>query len=125
MRCGVTVAAVREAPTRSLKNRSPLPLAVLIAIVLTGVQVAGAQRTTPPSFSKAAAAAYRKSVIFSWMWYTGMLSGGEEVDAVATLELQATGMIQIQGQPCKLTNYRASINYQVSGMRVQYTCALP
>src|SRR5215510_910318 len=54
-----------------------------------------------------------------------MLRGGQEVDAVATLELQATGMIQIQGQPCKLTNYRASINYQVSGMRVQYTCTLP
>jgi len=59
------------------------------------------------------------------MWYTGMLRGVQEVDAVATLELQATGMIQVQGQPCKLANYRASINYQVSGMRVQYMCALP
>ena len=147
MGCGVTVAAVREAPARqraeslncrtvggprsasaiarSLKNRPPLQLAVLLAIVLTGVQVAWAQRTTPPSTSKAAAAGDRKSVIFNWMWYTGMLRGVQEVDAVATLELQATGMIQVQGQPCKLANYRASINYQVSGMRVQYMCALP
>src|SRR6266566_33687 len=146
MGCGVTVAAVREAPARQraeslncrtvggprsasaiargLKNRPPLQLAVLIAIVLTGVQVA-AQRTTPPPTSKAAAAGDRKSVIFNWMWYTGMLRGVQEVDAVATLELQATGMIQVQGQPCKLANYRASINYQVSGMRVQYMCALP
>ena len=84
-----------------------------------------AQRTTPPATSKAAAAGDRKSVIFNWMWYTGMLRGVQEVDAVATLELQATGMIQVQGQPCKLANYRASINYQVSGMRVQYMCALP
>jgi hypothetical protein len=63
--------------------------------------------------------------LFNWMWYMGMLRGVQEVDAVATLELQATGTIQVQGQPCKLTNYRASINYQVSGMRVQYTCTLP
>src|SRR5438876_627617 len=147
MGCGVTVAAVREAPARqraeslncrtvggprsasaierSLKNRPPLQVAVLLAIVLTGVQVAGAQRTPPPSTSKAAAAGDRKSVIFNWMWYRGMLRGVQEVDAVATLELQATGMIQVQGQPCKLANYRASINYQVSGIRVQYMCALP
>ena len=147
MGCGVTVAAVSEAPARqraeslncrtvggprsanaiarSLKNRPPLQLAVLLAIVLTGAQVAWAQRTTPPSTSKAAAAGDRKSVIFNWMWYTGMLRGVQEVDAVATLELQATGMIQVQGQPCKLASYRASINYQVSGMRVQYSCALP
>jgi hypothetical protein len=59
------------------------------------------------------------------MWYMGMLRGVQEVDAVATLELQGTGTIQVQGQPCKLANYRASINYQVSGMRVQYTCTLP
>jgi len=59
------------------------------------------------------------------MWYTGMLRGVQEVDAVATLELQGTGTIQVQGQPCKLTNYRASISYQVSGMRVQYTCTVP
>jgi len=59
------------------------------------------------------------------MWYMGMLRGVQEVDAVATLELQGTGSIQVQGQPCKLMNYRASINYQASGMRVQYTCTLP
>src|SRR5262245_23365752 len=84
-----------------------------------------AQRTTPPPTPKAAAAGDRKSVVFNWMWYMGMLRGIQEVDAVATLELQATGTIQVQGQPCKLMNYRASINYQVSAMRVQYTCTLP
>ena len=84
-----------------------------------------AQRAAPPTTSKAAAAGDRKSVIFNWMWYLGMLRGVQEVDAVATLELQATGTMQIQGQPCRLTSYRASINYQVSGMRVQSTCTLP
>src|SRR5437870_1248791 len=84
-----------------------------------------AQRTPPPPTSEAAGAGDRKSVVFNWMWYMGMLRGVQEVDAVATLELQATGTIQVQGQSCKLMTYRASINYQVSGMRVQYTCTLP
>ena len=84
-----------------------------------------AQRPTPPPTPKAAAAGDRKSVIFNWLWYMGMLRGIQEVDAVATLELQGAGTIQVQGQPCKVSNYRASINYQISGMRVQHTCALP
>jgi hypothetical protein len=96
----------------------------LCGSLLFGATLAWAQRVTPPPTPKAAAAGDRKSVIFNWMWYLGMLRGVQEVDAVATLELQATGTIQVQGQPCKLANYRASINYQVSGMRVQYTCAL-
>lgn len=105
-------------------------LAVTVAAAGISIAFAGAalllpaQRTPPPT-TTAAAAGDRKSVLFNWMWYTGMLRGVQEVDAVATLELQATGTIQLQGQPCKLTNYRASINYQVSGTRVQYTCTLP
>jgi hypothetical protein len=97
---------------------------ILIGLV-SGTHLVWAQRTTPLPTPKAAAAGDRKSVLFNWMWYMGMLRGIQEVDAVATLELQGTGTIQVQGQPCKLTNYRASINYQVSGMRVQYTCTLP
>ena len=106
-------------------RQPPCAISLVICVVLMSTQFVFAQRTTPPATSKAAAAGDRKSVIFNWMWYTGMLRGVQEVDAVATLELQATGMIQVQGQPCKLANYRASINYQVSGMRVQYMCALP
>src|SRR5205809_8105672 len=104
MECGVTVAAVREAQARqraeslkcrtvggprsasaiarSLKNRPPLQLAVLIAIVLTGVQVA-AQLTTPPPTAKAAAAGDRKSDIITRMWYTGTPRGLQEVGPVA------------------------------------------
>src|SRR5437773_1203579 len=97
---------------------------IIIGLASNG-QPVWAQRTPPPPTSKAAAAGDRKSVLFNWMWYMGMLRGVQEVDAVATLELQGTGTIQVQGQACKLANYRASINYQVSGMRVQYTCTLP
>ena len=64
-----------------------------------------------------------KTVPQLWMLHMGMLRGVWEIDGVATLELQrSTGTIRVGGQPCILINYRASINYQVGGMRVQYTC---
>ena len=66
-----------------------------------------------------------KAVLFNWTWHMGMLRGAQEVEAVATLEHQATGVIQIDGQPCNLSKYRVSTNYQISGQRIQYTCARP
>ena len=66
-----------------------------------------------------------KAVLFNWMWYMGMLRGPQEIEAVATLEHQATGVIQVDGQPCTLSKYRVSTNYQVSGQRIQYTCVRP
>ena len=91
----------------------------------------------PPASPAAAAAGDVKAVLFNWMWYMGMLRGVQENDAVATLELQATGMIRVAGQPCTVTTvaarwgaqegphpvgYRVSVNYQTPGMRVQYAC---
>lgn len=85
-----------------------------------------AQAKTPPPSPVAAAAGDVKSVLFNWTWYMGMLRGVQEVDRVATLEVRrGTGTIRVAGQPCSLTDYRASINYQVSGMRVQYICTRP
>ena len=66
-----------------------------------------------------------KATLFNWAWHMGMLRGPQEIEAVATLEHQATGVIQVDGQPCKLSKYRVSTNYQVSGQRIQYTCARP
>ncbi len=72
------------------------------------------------------AARENKTVPQLWMWHMGMLRGVWEIDGVATLELQkSTGTIRVGGQPCTLINYRASINYQVGGMRAQYTCTRP
>jgi hypothetical protein len=86
---------------------------------------AGTARVPPPT-PVAAAAGNVKAVLFNWEWYMGMLRGYKEDDEVATFELRkSTGTIRVEGQPCTLINYRESINYQVSGMRVQYTCALP
>ena len=83
-------------------------------------------KRTPPATPIAAAADDRESVLFNWMWYMGMLRGVSETESVATLELRkSTGTIRVDGQPCKLVNYRASINYQMPGMRAQYSCTKP
>lgn len=95
-------------------------------ILLTAQAGAPAGQVTPParaSIDRLKAAREKKAVPELWMWHMGMLRGVYEIDGVATLEIQkSTGTIRVGGQPCALTNYRASINYQVSGMRAHYTC---
>jgi len=63
-----------------------------------------------------------KAVLFNWMRNEGMLKGHDERDMVATLEYQGKGTIQVDGQPCTLTKYRASTNYQTFSQRIQYSC---
>ena len=46
----------------------------------------------------------------------GMLRSGNESELVKTLEYEAEGgTIQVDGQPCTLTKYRISANYQTPG----------
>ena len=52
----------------------------------------------------------------------GMLRGVEEHELAVSLEYQGNGTVQVNGQPCTLTKYRASTNYQTPGQRIQYTC---
>jgi hypothetical protein len=108
------------------KNIAIIACAIATLVIAGGTQNRlMAQKTPPPSLTSAAKGDV-DSVVYNWMWYLGMLRGEKEIDAVAMLELsKATGTISVGGQPCKLQNYRASINYQISGMREQYTCTLP
>jgi hypothetical protein len=60
------------------------------------------------------------------MWHQGMLKGTDERDMVATLEYQTKGgTIQVDGQPCTLSKFRESTNYQTFSQRIQYTCTRP
>jgi hypothetical protein len=98
------------------------------AVLAIGVPVtAGAQAppgaaTTEP-YTPAKDAKDLKAVLFNWMWGMGMLKGHDERDMVATLEYQGKGTIQVDGQPCTLTRFRASTNYQTFSQRIQYDCA--
>ena len=74
-------------------------------------------------YTPAAGAKDLRAVLFNWMWHQGMLKGTDERDMVATLEYQAKGgTIQVDGQPCTLSKFRASTNYQTFSQRINYTC---
>jgi len=98
-------------------------IAALVGLAVP-VQVAAQRPGAAFRYTPARDAKDLKAVLFNWFWYMGMLRGPQEIEAVATLEHKATGTIQVGGQPCPLTSYRVSTNYQVPGQRVQYTCRL-
>jgi hypothetical protein len=106
-------------------KRAFIATAIAAALIGGGAfeTVAGAQQQAPARrYTPAPGARDLKAVLFNWMWHMGMLRGPQELEAVATLEHQATGTIVVDGQPCRLSKYRVSTNYQVSGQRIQYTC---
>ncbi len=79
----------------------------------------------PPPYTPEPGAKDLKAVLYNWTWHMGMLRGQAEPELVATLEYQAGGTIQVDGQPCKLTKYRTSANYQIPGYRTQAECTRP
>jgi hypothetical protein len=99
--------------------------AVVAALALAGsaeVLAQGGPREVPEPYTPAPDAKDLKSVLFNWERNMGMLKGHDERDMVATLEHQGTGTIEVNGQPCTLTKYRASTNYQSFSQRIQYAC---
>jgi hypothetical protein len=90
-----------------------------------GAQGGGRGRGGPPPYTPAAGARDLRSVLHNWGWHLGMLRGEAEIDLIASLEYKGTGTMLVDGQPCKLTAYRISTNYMISGQRTQITCARP
>src|SRR5690348_12214889 len=99
---------------------------VALGVCLAGMAGAQAPRGrangNAEPYTPAADAKDLKSVLFNWERNMGMLKGHDERDMVAMLEYQGKGTIQVNGQPCTLTKYRASTNYQTYSQRIQYTC---
>src|SRR3954469_11871096 len=105
-------------------------VALALVLAIGGALTAGAQNPNPNAgtaepYTPAKDAKDLKAVLFNWMWGTGMLKGHDERDMVATLEYQGKGTIQVDGQPCTLTKFRASTNYQTFSQRIQYACTRP
>src|SRR4029450_3600958 len=98
---------------------------IAIAVPLTAGAQAPPGAATAEPYTPAPNAKDLKAVLFKWMWGMGMLKGHDERDMVATLEYQGKGTIQGDGQPCALTKYRASTNYQTFSQRIQYDCTRP
>jgi hypothetical protein len=78
-----------------------------------------------PEYTPAAGAKDLKSVLFNWAWYTGMLRSTEERDLIMSLVYEGKGTIQVDGQPCNVTMYRADISYRASGERIRITGTRP
>src|SRR3989442_399885 len=102
-------------------------VALAVGLALIGPLMASAQgpRGVPEPYTPAKDARDLKAVLFNWMRNMGMLKGHDERDMVAMLEYQGRGTIQVDGQPCTLTKYRASTNYQTFSQRIQYACTRP
>src|SRR5688572_27225822 len=78
------------------------------------------------AFTPATGSKDLKSVLFNWTWSMGMLRSGNESELIKTLEYEAEGgTIQVEGQPCTVTKYRVSANYQIPGYRTQIVCTRP
>jgi hypothetical protein len=103
-------------------------VALTIVFTMGGSFTASAQgrrEGVPEPYTPAADAKDLKAVLFKWEWSMGMLKGHDERDMVASLEYQGKGTIQVEGQPCTLTSYRASTDYQTFSQRIQYACTRP
>ena len=80
-------------------------------------QGGGGRQGDAPEYTPEAGAKDLKSVLFNWAWYTGMLRSTEEYDLIMSLDYQGKGTMQVGGQPCNVTMYRATsaIRRRVSG----------
>jgi len=108
---------------RSFWTRIAIAVVLTIGASLTADAQGRGGNAEP--YTPAAEAKDLKAVLFKWMWGMGMLKGHDERDMVASLEYQGKGTIQVDGQPCTLTRYRVSTNYQSFSQRIQYACTRP
>lgn len=108
-----------------------LVIAVLMALAALGVRPHAAPTAQGP-MPPAQPATTLESALYKAADAIGMLRGPQERDGIVTFEYWATGSLNLQGRPCQLTEYRASVRYPaadrrekfpVPAMRVDFTCA--
>jgi hypothetical protein len=108
-------------------RRSVATCALAVVVAMSSVLPAGAQGFGggAPPYTPEPGAKDLKTVLYNWTWHMGMLRGQAEPELVGTLEYQGEGTVQVDGQPCRLTKYRVSANYQLPGYRTQIECTRP
>lgn len=97
----------------------------LAVVMTTGMLPATAQFGGATPYTPEPGSRDLKDVLYNWTWHMGMLRGQAEPELVGTLEYQAQGTIQVDGQACVLSKFRISANYQLPGYRTQIECTLP
>jgi hypothetical protein len=63
-----------------------------------------------------------KQVLYDMADAIGMLRNANEVDRIGSMNYWAAGTIVSGGQTCKVGDYKASVNWLLKGMRVDYKC---
>ena len=63
-----------------------------------------------------------KQTLYDMADSIGMLRNANEVDRIGSMNYWATGTVVSGGQTCKVVDYKASVNWILKGMRVDYTC---
>ena len=108
--------------TLRAKNCSRMALGLVLVLGWPLIASAQPRPSGPPPYTPAANARDLKSVLFNWGWHMVQLRGLDEHELAVSLEYTGKGTLQVDGQPCTLTRYRSSSNYQTPGQRIQYTC---
>src|SRR5688572_17044279 len=121
----VTLGAPLTASAQAAQGAGPGPAAQGGAPAAGRQGGGGGRGAAPQIYTPAAGARDLRSVLHNWGWHLGMLRSDQERDIVASLEYQGKGTMQVGGQPCNVTKYRSSINYQTSGERIQITGTRP
>src|SRR5439155_11062365 len=75
----------------------------------------------PALLASNAAPVDRNAVVSDWASALG-LSSDLAANEIPSIEYWGTGTITLNGAPCALTSYRASVNYQMPGMRLDFRC---
>jgi hypothetical protein len=63
-----------------------------------------------------------QQVLYDMADSIGMLRNPQEVDRIGSMNIWATGTIMSGTQTCKVVDYKASVNWILKGMRVDYKC---
>jgi len=63
-----------------------------------------------------------KQTLYDMADAIGMLRNPNEVDRLGSMNYWATGTIVSGNQTCKVADYKASVNWLIKGMRVDYRC---
>jgi hypothetical protein len=92
---------------------------ITIGFVVCLVAGAAAQASKPQA---PGAVPSVKDVLYSAADSIGMLRTAGEVDRLASMNYWATGTMVVGGKTCTLKEYKASVNWLLKGMRVDYTC---
>jgi hypothetical protein len=95
----------------------------LVGLTMPTIHAQGRAAQAGPRAAAAApaGAADLKKVLYNIADVQGMLRETREEDKVATIKYWAAGTMSVNGQMYKVTNYVASVNFHVHGMRADIT----